>query len=101
MSYSFTRHRLYLAFFKSTLVINIVVSFVVSMAFTDLAFFPVCFMTGGPLFSFFYKEVTHPNEYYFYHNRGISRYQLMGFTLAACVLLGVSTLIIISHVASS
>ena len=96
MSYSL---RLYWAFFKSTLIVNLAVSFTVTLvtlvAGGSIKIFAVCLMTGGPLFSFFYKEVWHPNEYYFYHNRGISKIQLMAFNLAVCILLGTFILILI------
>ena len=99
---------LFWTFWKSTLTINLLVSFTVSlfvglwadmMAGTKV--FPLCFMTGGPLLSFVYKEIAHPNEYYFYNNRGISKYQLMAFTITVSVLLGISIQIIKSYVSSS
>ena len=96
------RFRLFWAFFKSTLVINLLVSFTASVIaglMTDIMamtmIFPICFMSGGPLSSFFFKEVWRLNEYYFYYNRGISKYQLMAFTMSVYILLGISVLIII------
>jgi hypothetical protein len=102
MSYHLTRLGLYWAFFKSTLIVNLVVSIAATLvAAGNMTIFTVCLMTVGPLFSFFYKEVWRPNEYFFYHNRGISKYQLMTFAMAVNILLGTSILIIIFHVASS
>ena len=100
--------RLFWTFWKSTLAVNLLVSFIVSLfaglwsdMMASIKIFPLCFMTAGPLLSFFYKEIARPNEYYFYNNRGISKYQLMAFTMAVCILTGIFTLILLSYVASS
>ena len=111
---------LFWAFFKSTLVFNLIFplifAFSVPVAFSDIIpvelkgetpvmtfwnIFSICVMTVGPLVSFAYKEWARSGEYYFYNNRGISKYQLMVFTVAVNVVLGVSILIIKSHVASA
>ena len=97
--------RLFWTFFKSTLTINVVVSLTVALLayfWTDnILAFPICFMTGGPLLAFADKEIIRPNEYYLYFNRGISKYQLITFTMAVCFILGISAFIIISYVSSS
>lgn len=92
--------RMYWAFYKSTLMINLFFSFIISV-FAGLIMFPVCFITGGPFMSFVYKEIARPNQYYFYNNRGISKFQLMIFTISVCILLGTPILILILYVASS
>ena len=115
-----SKWRLYWTFFKSTLMINLIFpfsfAFSVPVAFSDIIpvelkgetptmtfwnIFSVCIMTLGPLISFAFKKWARPNEYYFYNNRGISKYQLMAFSMTINVLLGVSILMIKSYVASS
>jgi len=93
--------RLYWAFYKSTLIINLAVSFAVSLVAGSLYIFSVCFASGGPLFSIFFKEIWRRNEYYFYNNCGISKYQLMAFTMAVSILLGTSILMLLLYVTSS
>ena len=97
-------------FFKSTLVLNLSVSviltFIVFMALKNFYDVPPplhivyirCFMIGGPLLCLFYKEMTRKNEYYFYFNRGISKLSLYIVTLSTYILTG-SLLIIILHYA--
>jgi hypothetical protein len=59
---------------------------------------PIMSMTGGPLISLFYKEVSRKNEYYFYYNRGISKISLIVMSLAFNALVGVILISIIQHV---
>jgi len=55
-------------------------------------------MTGGPLLSLFYKEISRKNEYYFYYNRGISKLNLIVVSMALNVLTGIVLKMIISNV---
>jgi hypothetical protein len=97
----FSKWRLFWAYFKSTLGANLFFSFIVAVTTMNIIVFPVCIMSGGPLFAFFYKQVARSDEYYFYGNRGISKYQLMAFTMAVTILLGGSALIFLLYVAYS
>ena len=119
ISHNPSRLRLFWTFFKSTWTINLLFPIICatsvpmtwdfipdilkneSPAMTFWNVLSVCVMTVGPLVSFAYREWARPNEYYFYNNCGISKYQLMAFTMAVSVLLGISILIIKSYVTSS
>jgi hypothetical protein len=92
--------RLYWTFHKSTLALNLLFSFAISLILAALFFkvFPISIMTGGPLLSFFYKEIARKNEYYFYYNRGISKLNLIVVSMALNVLTGIVLKIIISNV---
>jgi len=95
--------RLYWAFYKSTLATSILVAF--ACAFLNIAIFwyllSVGFMTCGTFLSLLYKNLVRHNEYYFYNNCGISKYQLIAFTITINVLIGISILIIKSYVTLS
>ncbi len=43
---------------------------------------------GGSLISIFYKEFARKSEYYFYYNRGITKWNLIIATLSIYFLLG-------------
>ena len=55
-----------------------------------------CISYGGPLFAFYYKEVTYKNEYYFYFNKGIRKEQLLIFTAVFYIITGNVILLIIN-----
>ena len=92
---------MYWTFYRSTVTLNICVSFVVAfLTRGDLFFyFPVCFATIGLLAVFLYKEIARPLEYYFYYNRSISKIKLMLFCFIVNILLAVLILTIIIYVA--
>jgi hypothetical protein len=81
--------------------INLTVSFAVALVAGSMMIFPLCFMSGGPLISIFFKEMWRPNEYYFYYNRGVSKFPLMAFTMTVSILLGTSILMLMLYVTSS
>lgn len=85
--------RLYWEFHKSTLSINWAFSVVLSVL-SSVWLLPVLSMTAGPLISFLYKEIARSNEYYYYHNRGISQVGLIAASLGLHVFTGVFLLII-------
>jgi hypothetical protein len=62
-------------FFKSTIAINLSVSFVV-LLFGGLIAFNYSVLSFGFVLSLFFKEVNAKNEYVFYFNNQISRIQL-------------------------
>lgn len=77
----------YLCYFKSTLAISIplaiVYGFLYVLATTDknldlniVISILKCWCTIGLFFAIGYKHYTHSNEYYFYHNAGISKINL-------------------------
>ncbi len=55
-------------------------------------------MTGGPILSIFYKEISKKNEYYFYYNRGISKVNLIAFSMILNMLTGIILIQVITHV---
>lgn len=55
-------------------------------------------MYGGPILCFFQKELFHKNEYYFYFNKGISKFNLLFYTTVLYILLGLVILTILKYV---
>jgi len=92
--------KLYWEYYKSTLILNlsssVLLAFIISEASKSLPLarlsfqiiFLLCFMFGGAFLSFFYKEISHKGEYYFYYNQGISKIRLWIVTLSTNILLG-------------
>lgn len=92
--------KLYWTFYKSTLILNLASSVFLSfilfagaqMTMKDPPHFIViytrCFMFGGPLICFYYKELSRKKEYYFYYNKGITKISLFITTLIICLLIG-------------
>ncbi|MHC1704527.1 MAG: hypothetical protein AB9846_11515 [Tenuifilaceae bacterium] len=91
---------LFWEFHKSTLVINWSFSVAFSLMLFPQFFFllPISVMTGGPLLSLFYKEISKNNEYYFYYNRNISKLSLIMVSMILNIITGKILMIIISHV---
>ena len=101
--------KLYRAFYKSTVIVNIAVSFALASlvsvfsgdVFAFCIYFPVSFATIGLLFVFLYKEIAFPAEYYFYFNRGITKIKLFIFCFLVNIPLATLVLTILYHVALS
>ena len=100
---------LYWAFYKSTVILNIAVSFALASlatvfsgdVFTFCIYFPGSFATIGLLFVFLYKEIAFPLEYYFYYNRGITKIKLFIFCFLINVLPATLILTILHYAALS
>lgn len=97
--------KFYWEFHKSTLIINwafsLGFSFIILSSLTIQSLIipmTIMSMTGGPLISIFYKEITRNNEYYFYYNRGISKINLIIASLILNVLVGAILISIIHNV---
>jgi hypothetical protein len=92
--------KLYWEFYKSTLVTNVLFSIVLSLIIFPLFFtlLPILIMTGGPIISLFYKEISNKNEYYFYYNRGVSKLSLIIINILLNVLTGFILLFVIMNV---
>lgn len=84
-----TQYRFYRIFFFSTLKFSVLVSFLFafmgSLVFYDgiaesLKLWLRLIPTIGLGFDFIYKELTRKEEYFFYYNQGIGKYQLWGVT---------------------
>ena len=86
---------IYLEFHKSTLLLNWVFSLVIAVVVSPWSF-PVITMTGGPLFSLFYKEIARNKEYYFYYNLGLTKTKLIGMSMVFNVLTGILLLFILA-----
>lgn len=69
--------RLYFAFYKSTLPVNLFISFI--WLFYSLGTFFISFCTFGLIAAFLFKDYYRKNEYYFYYNNSISRNGLFLF----------------------
>jgi len=100
---------LYWAFYKSTVILNIAVSFAVACFVSAFAenivafgfFFPGSFATIGLLAVFLYKEIACSIEYYFFYNRGITKIKLFIFCLLVNTILATLILSVLYHVALS
>ena len=97
---------LYWAFYKSTVTLNICVSFAVAflgMIYDGnfLVLFAGSFLTVGLLAVFLYKEIACPLEYYFYYNRGITKTKLIIFCLLVNILPATLILTITLYVSSA
>ena len=97
---------LYWAFYKSTLTLNIIVSFVIALVVmvyggNFFIVFAVSFMSSGLFAALFYKEINCPMEYYFYYNRSISKIKLVVFCLLANILPSALILTIVFYATSS
>jgi hypothetical protein len=98
---------IYWAFYKSTVTVNLAVSFAISCIlflqgaiWNGIATFAVSLITVGLFLAFLYKEAVCPQEYYFYYNRGISKIKLIIFCF--CVNVPPSAVILtIVHYATS
>ncbi len=87
---------LYLFFFSRLFINNLVISLLFSLVDINLFFMTLglSIITIGFLFSIYYNELTHKNEYYFYYNRGISKVKLIVFAEFINIVIG-SLLIVI------
>ena len=97
---------LYWAFYKSTVILNIVVSFAIAllgMVYGGNFFivFAGCFMSVGLLAALLYKEIDCSMEYYFYYNQSISKIKLIVFCLLFNILPSALILTIVYYAASS
>ncbi|SEH57254.1 hypothetical protein SAMN02927937_00280 [Paenimyroides aquimaris] len=78
--------RLKLQFYKSTLLINLLVSLSILFLTKSVSAFIFSLTVIGFLAAIFYKEVYRKNEYYLYYNAGLSKLQLVLFCfLINCV----------------
>jgi len=94
--------RLYLAFYKSTVILNLCVSLAIAFITGQFfVFFAISFATFGLLAVFLFQEIVRPLEYYFYYNRGISKIKLIIFCLLVNLLLGTLFLTILHYVTSA
>lgn len=87
---------IYWEFHKSTLLINWVFSAVIATVVSPWLF-PVITMTGGPLLSLFYKELSRNKDYFFYYNLGITKVKLIAISMVFNVITGLLLLLIISQ----
>ena len=93
---------LYRAFYKSTVILNICVSFVIAFVTGQFfAFFAISYATLGLLAVFLYKEIAYPAEYYFYYNRGITKIKLIIFCFLVNIPLSTLIFTFLNYVALS
>jgi len=93
---------LYWAFYKSTVILNLCVSFFVAFVTGQFfEFFAISYATFGLIGVFLYKEIAFPLEYYFYYNRGITKIKLFSFCLLVNISLAAFLLTILHYVSST
>ncbi len=71
--------KLKLEFYKSTLIINLIISLFFAFLTKSVNAFGVSFTLIGFSAALFYKEIYRKHEYYLYYNAGISKLQLVIF----------------------
>lgn len=71
--------KLKLEFYKSTLIINLIISVVFAFLTKSVNAFGVSFTLIGFSVVLFYKEIYRKHDYYLYFNAGISKQQLIIF----------------------
>ncbi|HEY4197992.1 MAG TPA: hypothetical protein VGM63_20765, partial [Mucilaginibacter sp.] len=81
-------------YYKVLLSVNIPFSFVFGYLFGATAF-AFTFCTFGLLISAFFFELYYKPRYYFYFNRGFSKFKLISYSFAANLLLTVLFVIIL------
>ena len=54
----------------------------------------VAFMFITPLFQYFIYEISHPDEYYFYFNMGLSKLVLLICTLVISFCIGLTLILV-------
>ena len=97
--------RMFFAFYTSTVIICYAVSCTVALVALFLVrapffvTFSISIATVGLFMSLLYKEISHPEQYYFYYNRGISKMRLYAFCGIINVVIG--TLILIFYAQST
>ena len=70
-----TQYRFYRTFFLSTLKFSVLIGFLFA-SFSALRFYVSIIDSIGLGFDYIYKELTRKEEYFFYYNQGIGKYQL-------------------------
>lgn len=95
--------RLLFTFYRSTLALNWGFSLACSIVvFIQLPkVLPISLMTSGSLLSFYYKSLSRKGDYFFFYNRGISKTQLLTFTLMMNVVVGAILYFLLNHVSYS
>lgn len=68
---------MYLHFHKSTLLLNWGTSLLVSLFFFSIKNFAFTTLVLGFSVALIYKQISKPNEFYFYYNAGISKLNLI------------------------
>jgi len=71
--------KLKLEFYKSTLIINLIISVVFGLLTKSVNAFGFSFTLIGFSVALFYKKIYRKYEYYLYFNAGISKQQLVIF----------------------
>ncbi len=95
--------RLLVVFYKSTLTLSIGISALMA-AFSVfniagmLLLFGFCFLSGGTVVTLLYKELSKKHEYYFYYNKGISKWALAFTCITGNLLIGISLITIAQYV---
>jgi len=87
--------RLFISFYKSTLLLSLSFSLTVAVLGSMLGFiavFGVAFMTGGWVLSLYYKEISFKNQYLYYQNMGIRKSVIVGGTIILNMIIGVACL---------
>lgn len=69
-----------------------------SLLYIIIFIFTLCLMTGGFILSAFYYNYSRKNEYYFYHNLGISKINLIIGAYLLNFLIALPVLIILKYV---
>lgn len=94
------RFRLCWEFYKSTLAVNIGVSVALSAFLFPIFLKSLAFMliSGGPAIAFIQKEFGRTSDYYFYHNCGLSKVFLYGWSTGLNAFISIILILIDAYV---
>ena len=92
MKLSPRQRKLLLEFYKSTLIINILVSSIAFIRGINMVLLFFC--TVGLLANYIYRETFRKNEYYYYYNAGLFRLHLYGFCFIVNFIISIIILLV-------
>jgi hypothetical protein len=88
--------KLLIIFYKSTLLLSIACGLMLGAINFNMFFiaFGFGFLSAGSVISITYKEISKQHEYYFYYNKGISKFTLILSCVVLNLAIGLSLIII-------
>jgi len=91
--------KLLIIFYKSTLLLSIVCGVMLAAINFNVFFiaFGVGFLSAGSVISITYKEISKQHEYYFYYNKGISKFTLILSCILTNLIIGITLIAIGSY----
>ena len=91
--------KLLVIFYKSTLLLSIACGVMLAALNFNIFFvaFGFGFLSAGSVISITYKEISKQHEYYFYYNKGISKFTLILSCILTNLIIGITLIAIGSY----